>query len=62
VLFYRSLQLLFDVLAFKNDISYWRNRDSMVGLSTKTGEIHLLSVEQCNAFVTAELFSVSVRL
>jgi len=32
------LQLLFDFLAFKNDISYWRKRDSMVGLSTKTGE------------------------
>lgn len=27
--------LLFDFLAFKNDISYWRNKDDTVGLSTK---------------------------
>lgn len=33
-----ALQLLFDFLAFKNDISYWRNRNSMVGLSTRTGQ------------------------
>jgi len=32
------VQLLFDFLAFKNDISYWRNRNSMVGLSTRTGQ------------------------
>ena len=31
------LQLLFDFLAFKNDISYWKQRDSMVGLSTRVG-------------------------
>lgn len=30
-----AFHLLFDFLAFKNDISYWRNRDSMVGLSTR---------------------------
>ncbi|XP_052816394.1 lipid scramblase CLPTM1L-like [Mya arenaria] len=30
-----ALHLLFDFLAFKNDISYWRNRDTMVGLSTR---------------------------
>ena len=28
-------QLLFDFLAFKNDISYWRERDTMIGLSTR---------------------------
>ncbi|XP_013394495.1 cleft lip and palate transmembrane protein 1-like protein [Lingula anatina] len=28
-----AFHLLFDFLAFKNDISYWRNRDTMVGLS-----------------------------
>ena len=28
-------QLLFDFLAFKNDISFWKSRDSMVGLSTR---------------------------
>lgn len=38
------LQLLFDFLAFKNDISYWRNRDSMVGLSTKTGQTYIFNV------------------
>lgn len=31
-----AFHLLFDFLAFKNDISYWRKRDTMVGLSTKT--------------------------
>ena len=31
-------QLLFDFLAFKNDISYWKNRESMVGLSTRVGK------------------------
>ncbi|XP_038076311.1 cleft lip and palate transmembrane protein 1-like protein [Patiria miniata] len=28
--------LLFDFLAFKNDISYWRKRNTMAGLSTRT--------------------------
>lgn len=28
--------MLFDFLAFKNDITYWRNRKNMVGLSTRT--------------------------
>ncbi len=30
------LQMLFDFLAFKNDIHFWRNRDDMVGLSSRT--------------------------
>ncbi|XP_067929724.1 lipid scramblase CLPTM1L-like [Watersipora subatra] len=30
-----ALHILFDTLAFKNDISYWRNRKTMVGLSSK---------------------------
>lgn len=30
-----AFHLLFDFLAFKNDISYWRERKDMVGLSTK---------------------------
>ncbi|XP_066288715.1 lipid scramblase CLPTM1L-like [Branchiostoma lanceolatum] len=29
------LHLLFDFLAFKNDISFWRNKDTMEGLSTR---------------------------
>ncbi|KAK6035369.1 cleft lip and palate transmembrane protein 1 [Cooperia oncophora] len=33
--FVSSVHLLFDVLSFKNDISFWRTRESMVGLSTK---------------------------
>ncbi|XP_071815788.1 lipid scramblase CLPTM1L-like [Apostichopus japonicus] len=28
--------MLFDFLAFKNDIHYWRNRKNMIGLSTRT--------------------------
>ena len=31
-----AVHLLFDFLAFKNDISFWRNRQSMEGLSTTT--------------------------
>ena len=31
-----AVHLLFDFLAFKNDISFWRNRKSMEGLSTTT--------------------------
>ncbi|RCN42971.1 ribonuclease HII, partial [Ancylostoma caninum] len=33
--FVSSIHLLFDILSFKNDISFWRGRKSMVGLSTK---------------------------
>uniref|UniRef100_A0A7I4Y0F1 Lipid scramblase CLPTM1L n=2 Tax=Haemonchus contortus TaxID=6289 RepID=A0A7I4Y0F1_HAECO len=33
--FVSSIHLLFDVLSFKNDISFWRERESMVGLSSK---------------------------
>lgn len=28
-------QILFDFLAFKNDISFWRSRKSMAGLSSR---------------------------
>uniref|UniRef100_A0AAF5Q379 Lipid scramblase CLPTM1L n=2 Tax=Wuchereria bancrofti TaxID=6293 RepID=A0AAF5Q379_WUCBA len=35
-MFVAALHMLFDVLAFKNDITFWRNRKSMVGLSTRT--------------------------
>ena len=31
-----AVHLLFDFLAFKNDISFWRNRTTMEGLSTRT--------------------------
>lgn len=31
-----AIHMLFDFLAFKNDISFWRNKKSMVGLSTRT--------------------------
>eukprot|EP01106_Pelomyxa_sp_JSP_P005882 TRINITY_DN1935_c0_g1_i4.p1 TRINITY_DN1935_c0_g1~~TRINITY_DN1935_c0_g1_i4.p1 ORF type:complete len:623 (-),score=189.98 TRINITY_DN1935_c0_g1_i4:51-1919(-) len=30
------VHMVFDFLAFKNDISFWRNRKSMVGISVKT--------------------------
>ncbi|KAJ1370040.1 hypothetical protein KIN20_031670 [Parelaphostrongylus tenuis] len=33
--FVSAIHILFDVLSFKNDISFWRSRKSMVGLSTK---------------------------
>lgn len=31
-----AVHLLFDFLAFKNDISFWRGRTNMIGLSTRT--------------------------
>ncbi|VDM52825.1 unnamed protein product [Angiostrongylus costaricensis] len=34
-IFVSAIHILFDVLSFKNDISFWRSRKSMVGLSTK---------------------------
>ncbi|KAK0395196.1 hypothetical protein QR680_001168 [Steinernema hermaphroditum] len=33
--FVASSHIFFDILAFKNDISFWRNRKNMVGLSTR---------------------------
>ena len=32
-----SLKILFDILAFKNDIIFWNNRKTMVGLSPTMG-------------------------
>lgn len=32
------LQLLFDFLAFKNDISFWKKKKSMIGMSSKAGK------------------------
>ena len=31
-----ALHLLFDVLAFKNDVSFWRSVDTMEGLSSRS--------------------------
>ncbi|CAM1298503.1 CLPTM1L (predicted), partial [Pycnogonum litorale] len=33
--FVAALHILFDFLAFKNEISFWRNKKTMVGLSTR---------------------------
>lgn len=38
-----SFQLLFDFLAFKNDISFWKKKRSMIGMSTKAGRRPQLS-------------------
>lgn len=35
-IFVAALHMLLDLLAFKNDISFWRGRKTMVGLSTRT--------------------------
>lgn len=32
-----TFQLLFDFLAFKNDISFWKKKKTMIGMSTKAG-------------------------
>ncbi len=31
-----AIHLLFDFLAFKNDVTFWRSKRTMVGLSTRT--------------------------
>lgn len=36
-IFFFCSQLLFDFLAFKNDISFWKQKKSMVGMSSKAG-------------------------
>lgn len=41
------LQLLFDFLAFKNDISFWKKKKSMIGMSTKAGRRPRLSEPLC---------------
>lgn len=38
-----AVHLVLDVLAFKNDISFWRARRDMVGLSTRTLVWHCFS-------------------
>ena len=30
------LHTVFEILAFKNDIAYWKNRDSLKGISVKS--------------------------
>ena len=35
------MQLLFDFLAFKNEISFWRRRKTMAGLSTRTSQTYI---------------------
>ncbi|XP_068084776.1 lipid scramblase CLPTM1L isoform X2 [Anabrus simplex] len=35
-IFVAAVHLLFDFLAFKNDISFWRSKQNFVGLSTRT--------------------------
>lgn len=37
IMFMLFIKLLFDFLAFKNDINFWRKKDNIVGLSTKAG-------------------------
>uniref|UniRef100_A0A8C3VIS9 Lipid scramblase CLPTM1L n=1 Tax=Catagonus wagneri TaxID=51154 RepID=A0A8C3VIS9_9CETA len=37
--FVAAFHLLFDFLAFKNDISFWRRKKSMIGMSTKLWKV-----------------------
>ena len=38
-----AFHILFDALAFKNDVSYWRNRETMAGLSIRTVGFQMVS-------------------
>ena len=33
-------QVLFDFLAFKNDVNFWRKRKTIIGVSKRTGLEH----------------------
>lgn len=33
--------MLFDVLAFKNDVNFWKKKESMAGMSTRTGKNYI---------------------
>lgn len=46
------LQLLFDFLAFKNDISFWKKKKSMIGMSTKAGRRPRLSEPLCERMLS----------
>ena len=47
-----AVHLLFDVLAFKNDVSFWSSVDSMEGLSSRT----LILNQIMEAVILAYLF------
>lgn len=38
-----AFHILFDCLAFKNDVSYWQNRQTMAGLSIRTVGFQMIS-------------------
>jgi len=38
-----AFHLLFDCLAFKNDVSYWRKRETMAGISIRTVAFQMIS-------------------
>ena len=38
-----AFHLLFDALAFKNDVSYWSKRETMAGLSIRTVAFQMIS-------------------
>ena len=40
---FSAFHILFDALAFKNDVSYWRNRETMAGLSIRTVGFQMVS-------------------
>ena len=52
---------VFDMLAFKNDIGFWKNKQNVEGLSIKVLFGHLRVTHQCS-FVSQYLHKSSLRL
>jgi len=55
------LHMLFDVLSFKNDIAFWRKRESLAGISGRAVMITALSRVVIYAYLTHEGANVLVR-
>lgn len=52
------LHSVFDMLAFKNDIGFWKNKKNVEGLSVRTISINCFCQVSCAPFFTAnELLS-----
>ena len=40
---FKAFHILFDCLAFKNDVQYWQKRETMAGLSIRTVAFQMIS-------------------
>ena len=45
-----TIHILFDFLAFKNDVNFWRKRKTMVGISTRFVSVQRLHTDDFGLF------------